>query len=284
MPGALLWTVVAAGILGGAAVSIEWWYRRRNPYVVGLRPFSVRRYARYVSGRLERLPAETARVTEPFRPWLPLLLRRPLLVRFFRRWNTLRKTEDAALELGLPWLAFEAIEWLESYLEPTMSVFEWGSGGSTLFFASRVGTLETVEHDPTWYERVSQRLESGGVTNCRYLLREPVAEPGSSTVPGGYISSDFAGLTFRDYCATIDAHPDESFDLVVVDGRARPSSIFHARNKVRAGGVILVDNSERPRYLPALELLDGWGRRDFAGPAAFYRGFSTTTIFIRQSA
>jgi hypothetical protein len=281
VPGALFWAVVTVGVLGGCAVAVEWLYRRRHPYVIGLRPFSARRYARYAWTRLRYLPAETARITAPFRPWAPLLLRRPQLVRFFPRWNRLRKAQGSALELGIPWLAFEAIKWLHRHLDSGMVVFEWGSGGSTLYFARRVGTLVTVEHDPTWYGRVSGRLEYEEITNCRYLLCEPAAEPGSSTVPGGYVSSDFPGCTFRDYCAAIDAHPDDSFDLVVVDGRARPSCIFHAREKVRPGGVMLVDNSERPRYVPGLELLEGWSRRDFAGPMAFYAGFSTTSIFVR---
>jgi hypothetical protein len=286
--GGLLWAVVAVAIIGGCVVALEWLYRRRHPYVVGLRPFSARRYANYAWGRLRRFPAEAARSTAPFRPWGPLLLQKPRLVRFFRRWNMLRKKPGFALEIGIPWLAFEAIEWLDRHLDPAMRAFEWGSGGSTLYLARRVGTLVAIEHNATWYERVSRRLESEGIENCEYLLYEPgvkTESDGSSSVPGGYSSADprLATLSFKDYCAAIDAHADESFDLVVVDGRARVSCIFHARNKVRLGGVMVVDNSERKDYAPGLELLAGWPRRDFAGPAAFYAGFSTTTIFMRQA-
>ena len=282
----LLWVAVALGILVGFAILAEWLYRRRHPYVIGLRPFSARRYARYLWGRVSRLPAETERVSKPYREWFPLVLQKPLLLRFFRRWNRLRKAPGgAALDTGLPWLAFEAIDWLDRYLEPGMRAFEWGSGGSTLYLARRVEALVTIEHNATWYERVSRRLESEAIANCRYLLHEP--RPGSrnggSAVPGGYVSADkqFSGLNFREYCSAIDEHADESFDVVVVDGRARPSCIFHARNKVRRGGVMVVDNSERPDYAAGLELLGGWSRRDFAGPAPFYAGFSTTSIFVR---
>src|SRR5438874_5429887 len=137
MSGWPLWAVLASGIVVVGAVTAESLYRRRHPYVIGFRPFSPRRYARYVWGRLRRFPAEAARVTAqtvtPYVPWVPLLLRKPRAARFFRQWNRLRKSNGSALEAGIPWLAFEAIEWLDGYLEPQMRVFEWGSGGSTLF-------------------------------------------------------------------------------------------------------------------------------------------------------
>ena len=285
----LFWAAVALGIIVASVLVLEWLYRRRHPYVVGLRPLSARRYARYGWGRIERFPAVAARNAAPYWPWFPLLLRRPLLVRFFRRWDTLRKSEGSALAADVPWLAFTSIKWLKGHLEPTARAFEWGSGGSTLFLARRVASLVTVEHDSAWYESVAERLRSSEIVTCRYLLAEPVpdSEIGDVVhVPGGYRSSDkaLAGFSFRDYCAVIDEYPDETFDLVVVDGRARASCIFHGRSKLRPGGVMLVDNSERPEYAEGLQLLDGWSRRDFVGPVPYNKNFSTTSIFERPRA
>ncbi len=39
------------------------------------------------------------------------------------------------LDEGLPWITFPAMRWLHGHLRPSMSVFEWGSGGSTVFLA-----------------------------------------------------------------------------------------------------------------------------------------------------
>ena len=78
----LFWAAVALGIIVASVLVLEWLYRRRHPYVVGLRPLSARRYARYGWGRIERFPAVAARNAAPYWPWFPLLLRRPLLVRF----------------------------------------------------------------------------------------------------------------------------------------------------------------------------------------------------------
>jgi hypothetical protein len=46
------------------------------------------------------------------------------------------------LDLGLPWLTPGAIRWLAANLKPTDCVLELGSGGSTVFFATRCKVVQ----------------------------------------------------------------------------------------------------------------------------------------------
>lgn len=46
----------------------------------------------------------------------------------------LRYRNAACLDCGLPWISFPAIEELKSFLRPEMTVFEYGTDGSTVFF------------------------------------------------------------------------------------------------------------------------------------------------------
>lgn len=174
------------------------------------------------------------------------------------------------LAAGVPWMTYKAAGWLDRYLRKDMSVFEYGSGGSTMFFANRVHRVVSVEHDAVWYRQVSEALERGGLTNCEYLLCEPQRAPRDR--PGDYrwdlytsTDADFAGFVFDRYVKTIDAFPEGSFDLVVVDGRARVSCIHHGLARVRPGGVLLLDDSDRPEYADAVDWLGGRLRRDFRG-------------------
>ena len=48
----------------------------------------------------------------------------------------------------LPWLTYPAIRWLDGYVDPGMSVFEWGSGQSTRWFRWRGCRVTSIEHDP----------------------------------------------------------------------------------------------------------------------------------------
>lgn len=45
------------------------------------------------------------------------------------------------LDLGMPWWSFGATREVGRFLRPNMSVFEFGSGGSSIFLASRAARV-----------------------------------------------------------------------------------------------------------------------------------------------
>lgn len=190
--------------------------------------------------------------------------------------------------LDIPWVTMPAVRWLRANARPDWSVFEWGSGASTLFLARAVGRLVSIEHDGAWYGRIAERVRLGGHSNVDLRLVEP--EPEVEGVPDEYRSSSpfHDRLSFRAYVSAIDAFPDTSFDLVLVDGRARPGCMAHAAAKVRPGGALLLDNAERPAYAGAIHALEaaGWRRHSLAGPVPSCRwpGFADTSIFVRPGA
>lgn len=66
---------------------------------------------------------------------------------------------------------------------------------------------------------------------------------------------------------------------MAIDGRARPSCLAHAWRKVKPGGHLLLDDSEREHYAAAARPLAGWPRRDLFGPGPYLRIFFRTTIW-----
>jgi len=143
-----------------------------------------------------------------------------------------------------------------------MTVFEYGSGGSTIFFSKRVKKMISMEHDRTWYQHVLDILKDNNISNCEYLISEPQPSPDSQT---GFTSKEYTNMSFEAYVKGIDAFPDKSFDLVFIDGRARPSCILHSLDKIRPGGFLMLDNSERIYYKQGKELLTNWEQTDFWG-------------------
>lgn len=169
-----------------------------------------------------------------------------------------------------PWMNFRVIAWLESYLKPDMRVFEYGSGGSTLFFAERVAHVVSVEHDESFHAFITQQIEHAGLSNCTYILSNPRPVTPDAVPPYGCTSftSEWPTqrtMSFEAYVKTIDEHPDGSFDLVTVDGRARPSCAQRALHKIKDGGWLLVDNMERSRYSIIREFLRQYPCLDFFG-------------------
>jgi hypothetical protein len=190
-----------------------------------------------------------------------------------------------------PWMCFPAVERLDRLVTAESRVFEFGSGGSTIYFAQRAREVVSVEHDRSWHQRLVAELDRLRLTNVRCELVEPAVDPGfdrsSIANPSAYVSDDerYTGKTFGSYARAIDSYPNEYFDLVVVDGRARPSCILHARDKVRPGGVLLLDQSERRYYLsesPALLDPSQWCSVRYMAPQPYYLHFTEATFFTKR--
>lgn len=186
-----------------------------------------------------------------------------------------------------PWITFAAAAFIESRLSPSARVFEWGSGGSSLFFARRVAAVVSVEHDAPWFELVRETMRMRGLENWEGYLELPRPDPSAAhrraDAGDSYVSSDAAyrGCTFEEYVSRIDAFPDRSFDVVMIDGRARPSCLRHALPKLHPGGLLVWDNSERDHYREVIETIPATFQRfDFPGPAPYLRHFSRTTAWI----
>jgi predicted O-methyltransferase YrrM len=140
-----------------------------------------------------------------------------------------------------------AVGWLGRRMRADWSVLELGSGRSTAWFARRAGSLISFEDNEYWYPQTRERLDAAGLTNVDLRLR-----------------------AVEDFPGEVAALPDESFDLVIVDFLEAPAvtridALKPAMEKVRPGGYLLLDDSDRPGYAEAFDLLAGWRFRRFSG-------------------
>lgn len=212
------------------------------------------------------------------------------IVRYGPAWFTYTRPGINSISAQLPWITFPAIHAIKKILRPEMRLFEYGSGGSTLFWASRVKQVVSVEHDKTWYEKMATEMDGRPIKNVDYFLIEATADdqfarkkPG---IPTDYISADeqYAGKNFERYVKKIDEYPDAHFDIVMVDGRARPACILHALKKIKKGGYLIVDNTERAYYLQPFQWeTEGWQQHDYPGFGTFDYNFSQTTLFKKNN-
>jgi hypothetical protein len=171
------------------------------------------------------------------------------------------------LDLEIPWFSYSAIDFLKTYLKPTMTVCEYGSGGSTLFFAQRTARVYSIEDNPKWYEWVSRRLNEKQVNNVTLKLC-----PFDFKNPAGFEQSEY-----------LNAMPPEPFDVIVIDGseewiQVRPICFEKAQNHVQPGGIIIVDDSWR---YPGLREKNGAIRHHvFQSVGPCRPGVTSTDIFF----
>lgn len=206
------------------------------------------------------------------------------LVKYFPEWRRYMAPDRNSIADKIPWMTFSAIDFLKKISHSGMNIFEYGSGGSTFFWASRVKHITSVEHDRSWFEKIKMELAEQKITNVDYILSGPYSIPDFEKkqfqVITDYISSDesYNGKSFEAYVKTIDNFQDDHFDVIIVDGRARPSCVLHSLKKLKRGGYLVVDNSERWYYLSGFDFKN-WKSWVFFGPVPYNYNFSKTSIF-----
>jgi hypothetical protein len=174
----------------------------------------------------------------------------------YREWITQIKSKKQPLQLELPWLTIDAKNYMEKFLKNNKNskVFEYGSGGSSLFFSKLASEVYSIEHDPKWFSVVCDVMKNKLMRNWSGFLIEPEIVGSENTKninnPNDYYSSDsnYINRQFVKYSNSISKFEDGYFDLVLIDGRSRPSCIMNSFNKLRIGGLLIIDNSEREYY------------------------------------
>jgi methyltransferase family protein len=159
-----------------------------------------------------------------------------------------------------PWYTYPALEYLSQLDFSGKTVFEYGCGHSTLFWARRASSVVSVEHNRQWYELVRPRLPAA----CT-LLYEPDSDA---------------------YAAAIERFPD-GFDVIVIDGlvtgRTRLKCARAAVPFLREGGMIILDNSdwlpESSRHLRQAGLIEV----DMTGFAPINDYTCTTSFYLHRA-
>jgi hypothetical protein len=158
----------------------------------------------------------------------------------------------------VPWYTYPCIDFLSSRISGEMSVFEYGSGNSTLWWASRVKAVTSCEHDKAFAEEISKQAPD----NVRYLFR--------NIEDGSYER------------APIEI--GEKFKIIIIDGAVRDRCAAVAREALTEDGIIIYDNSGGKKYRAGCEILvqQGFRRIDFRGLGPIWSREWTTGIFYRS--
>jgi len=154
------------------------------------------------------------------------------------------------------------IEFLNERLSKDHTLFEYGSGNSTKWFSKRVDTVVSVEHNPNWAERIDPELPENA-----YLYTKQDRDRYAQSIELG-----------------VRKVPQNSFDVVVVDGNWRTACVEQALSVVGDDGVVVLDDSSRSSYQDAKDRLknEGYDQLTFRGMKPLERDNSSTSIFYHD--
>jgi hypothetical protein len=166
--------------------------------------------------------------------------------------TALMRSVDRAGE-PLPWLTYPAIEFLKQLDFRNKRVFEYGCGGSTLFWSKVAAHVDSVEHVPEFHREIAAAL----APHCHLVLEQS---------PERYI---------RHIAASGDP-----YDVIVIDGHSRVRCAEIAPQYLASGGVIILDNADW--FFEASALLRGADliEVDMAGIAPINDFVHTTSFYF----
>lgn len=131
------------------------------------------------------------------------------------RYTLLNSNEVVPLDLinfDKPTMTENEISLLNSYLKPDKIVFEWGSGGSTIYIANKVKHIYSVEYSKIWYILLYNILKERNLLDKVDLYFSIIY--GNIPKEGNYD-------IYRDYIEMIEYPKIEKYDIVINDGRCR---------------------------------------------------------------
>jgi len=173
--------------------------------------------------------------------------------------NSIRKRQSIDKNnIPIPWVTYPFLGFIKDRLSPSMTLFEYGSGNSTLFWAEKLKFVASVEHDRKWFDKMKPKIP----LNVKYKLYE---------IGNGYVESiQSFGM---------------NFDIIFIDGRERVACIKLSYRFLNPDGVIIWDNSLREKYKEGIVFLKDQGFRqiDFKGLNPLGTVDTVTSVFYRQT-
>lgn len=155
----------------------------------------------------------------------------------------------------VPWYTYPIIEHLLLCDLSNLSVWEWGSGNSTLFWAHRAESCISVERDSGWFDFVKSRLPPESKARCILAPKK------------------------MDYLDAIDAY--NAFDVIVIDGNWRYGCALKAIGHLKADSVVILDNSDWCPDTCSFFQARGYTRLDFSGFGPANQFTWTTSLFFQ---
>ena len=198
-----------------------------------------------------------------------------------------------------PWITFPAIDYLNKLSFKNLTILEFGSGASTIYFSDRAKKVISFEFDSAYYSVITaatQKYTNLEIYNFDFSLYLNSHDYKLSSEFEKFeeldicMNSDLNYLGFNAKCIfknDLYASIKRSIlgaDLIFIDGGPRNTELFLVAMLARDNTIILVDNSEQDYLKVGIQMLLLYGFKEISfsglGPLNPYK--SQTSIFVKN--
>ncbi len=160
----------------------------------------------------------------------------------------------------LPWYNYPVINFLKQRLNSNISVFEFGCGYSTLFYAKYCKKVISIEKTPEWMGKILDIANLNNIFNIKIILNQ------------------------HNFASNINLL-GEKFDLIIIDSIERLKCAVSGCANLNDSGIIILDNSERKSYKKIFGLFAEKSFKEitFSGIGPLRYNLSHTTVFYKTN-
>ena len=160
----------------------------------------------------------------------------------------------------IPWINYSMLHFLTSRLPENISILEYGSGNSTLYWAQLCKQIVSVEHDALWINYIRNKFSD--IPNIQLLTASP--DEGYETAPAAL---------------------DKKFELIIIDGIRRIECANCAIKLLSEDGCILFDDTLFSDHIEVFEIMKKYGFKALriSGAKPIQNDRSEATIFYRSN-
>jgi hypothetical protein len=127
-----------------------------------------------------------------------------------------------------PWITMDSLLFLNTLDVSEWTVFEFGTGASTLWWANKCKRIVTLDVNPVWYEKVRRYAQEKGLKNIEFHLVDLTKHPLRETACSMYLD--------------VLRYQEQKFDAVIVDASFRDEASILADKHIKEQGWIIADN------------------------------------------
>ena len=155
----------------------------------------------------------------------------------------------------IPGYTYPATEFLNQLDFKNKTVFEYGSGNSTIFWSKRCKKIISVEDDKKWFDKIAKSLPE---------------------------NVDYRFTNDKDEYVNLPSSFNEKFDVIIVDGNHRSECALVAALHLKSDGFIVLDNSDWYEATSNALREKDFIEIDMSGFGPINNYTWTTSIFLRR--
>ena len=170
------------------------------------------------------------------------------------------KSAINTLHEPIPWINYSMLHFLTPRLPKNISILEFGGGNSTLYWATKVNQVVTVEHDALWIDYLKDKFSN--IPNIHLITAN--SDEGYETAPRNL---------------------NKKFQFIVIDGIRRIECANYAINLLSPEGCILFDDTQFSEHKEIFEIMkkNEFKELRISGAKPIQNDRSEATIFYRPN-